>query len=210
MDKAQQKILTEYISYLVEHKERPASVSVFTDQLKYQEGTFYKYFKSFRHLEKSFWKILFDDVIEKIEAQEVFHSYSVNEKLLAFYFTWIEELKAYREYAVLVSKREKIYELYPADFELFKQAFQEFVGALVLEGISSEEIANRQLIVDKYKYMMWIQPVSIFKFWIRDGSENFEDTDALIEKTVNFSFDLMRSNGMDSFFDLAKFHIQHF
>jgi hypothetical protein len=84
------------------------------------------------------------------------------------------------------------------------------VGALVLEGISSEEIANRQLIVDKYKYMMWIQPVSIFKFWVRDGSENFEDTDALIEKAVNFSFDLMRSNGMDSFFDLAKFHIQHF
>ena len=40
-------------------------------------------------------------------------------------------------------------------------------------------------------------------------SENFEDTDALIEKTVNFSFDLMRSNTIDSLFDLAKFHIQH-
>ena len=45
---------------------------------------------------------------------------------------------------------------------------------------------------------------------LKDKSKNFEDTDALIEKTVNFSFDVMRSNGIDSFFDLAKFHIQHF
>ena len=210
MDKAQQKILTEYVNYIVEHKERPASISAFIDQLKYKETTFFKYFKSFRDLEKIFWKILFDDVVEKIENQEVYQSYSVNEKLLAFYFTWIEELKAYRNYAVFVSKKERIYELYPSDFEFFKNAFQQFTGALVQEGISTEEIANRQLIVDKYKYLIWTQPVSIFKFWIKDKSENFEDTDALIEKTVNFSFDLMRSNGLDSLFDLAKFHIQHF
>ena len=78
------------------------------------------------------------------------------------------------------------------------------------EILGTEEIANRMLITDKYKYLLWYQPVSIIKFWIKDESENFENTDALIEKTVNFSFDLMRSNGIDSFFDLAKFHIQHF
>jgi len=66
------------------------------------------------------------------------------------------------------------------------------------------------LVTDKYKYLLWWQPVSIVKFWVKDKSKDFEDTDALIEKTVNFSFDLMRSNGMDSFFDLAKFHVQHF
>ena len=84
------------------------------------------------------------------------------------------------------------------------------MGTLVQEGLSTEEIAKRQLISDKYKYLLWAQPVSIFKFWVKDESDNFEETDALIEKTVNFSFDLMRSNSLDSFFDLAKFHVQHF
>jgi hypothetical protein len=209
MDKTQKNIIEGYIQYMLEHEERPASVSAFTELLAYQEPTFHKYFKSFEELEKYFWKMLFDDVVLKISEQDVYQSYSINEKLLAFYFTWIGELTAYRSYALLVARKQKIFELYPSDFGQFKDAFQDFVAGLIEEGIATEEIARRQMITDKYKYLLWMQPVSIFKFWVKDTSENFEDTDALIEKTVNFSFDLMRSNGLDSFFDLAKFHIQH-
>jgi hypothetical protein len=88
--------------------------------------------------------------------------------------------------------------------------FLDYAGGLIEEGLATEEIARRQMIADKYKYLLWAQPISIFKFWVKDQSDQFEDTDALIEKTVNFSFDLMRSNSLDSLFDLAKFHIQHF
>jgi hypothetical protein len=210
MDKTQESIVEGYIQYMLEHEERPASVSTFTEQLKYQEATFYKYFNSFDDLEKYFWKMLFTNVVDIISRQDVYHAYSINEKLLAFYFTWIGELGAYRSYALLVARKKKIFELYPADFEQFKDAFQNFVAGLIEEGIATEEIARRQMITDKYKYLLWMQPVSIFNFWVKDTSENFEDTDALIEKTVHFSFDLMRANGLDSFFDLAKFHLQHF
>jgi hypothetical protein len=154
--------------------------------------------------------MLFDDVKKNIESQEVYLSYSINEKLLAFYYSWVEQLKDYRSYAIYVSKQERLYELYPAQFDLFKGGFQDYAGELIEEGMVTEEIAKRQLISDKYKFFLWAQPVSIFKFWVKDESDQFEDTDALIEKTVNFSFDLMRSNSLDSFFDLAKFHIQHF
>lgn len=210
MDKASDKIVHEYIKYLLEHHKQPASVMAFTDQLKLKESTFFKYFKSFDHLKKSFWKVLFEKVKADIESQEVYQSYSINEKLLAFYYSWIEILKDYRSYAVYVSKNEKFYEFYPSEFELFRKAFIDFVNGLIEEGLATDEIAKRQMIDDKYKYVLWTQPVSIFKFWVKDESENFQDTDALIEKTVNFSFDLMRSNSLDSLFDLAKFHIQHF
>lgn len=210
MDKTQESIIEGYIQHMLEHEERPASVSAFTEQLKYQEATFYKYFQSFDDLEKYFWKMISANVINIISRQDVYHSYSINEKLLAFYFTWIGELSTYRSYALLVARKKKIFELYPADFEQFKDEFQDFVAGLIEEGIATEEIARRQMINDKYKYLLWMQPVSIFNFWVKDTSENFEDTDALIEKTVHFSFDLMRANGLDSFFDLAKFHLQHF
>lgn len=210
MDKTQEKIVHEYIKYLLENRNQPPSIPAFTDSLKLKESTFYKYFKSFDDLERSFWKILFEGVKSDIESQEVYASYSINEKLLAFYYAWVEQLKEYRSYAVYVANKEWFYEMYPAQFEQFKKSFQDFAGNLIEEGLATQEIARRQLIVDKYKYLLWAQPVSIFKFWVKDESDNFEETDALIEKTVNFSFDLMRSNSLDSLFDLAKFHIQHF
>ncbi len=209
MDKPQEKIINEYIRHLLENDRRPRSVFDFTDSIKKKESAFYKYFNSFDDLEKGFWKITFDEVVSALRDQDVYHDYSVNEKLLAFYFSWIEKLTEYRSYAKYVAKKERLYEWFPGNFELFKDAFQQYAGELVEEGLATEEIARRQMITDKYKYLLWAQAVSIFKFWVKDESERFEDTDALIEKSVNFAFDLMRSNGLDSFFDLAKFRIQH-
>ncbi len=210
MGKTQERIFNEYIKFILEHKKQPLSILSFTSDLKMKESTFYKYFTSFDQLEKEFWKVIFDRTIHNIENQDVYHSYSINEKLLAFHYTLIEELKGYRNYAVHVLHHEKIYELYPSCFETFKKKFEDFTSKLVDEGLVTQEIASRPFITDKYKYFLWYQPVSILKFWVKDESKNFENTDALIEKTVNFSFDLMISNGLDSFFDLAKFHIQHF
>lgn len=210
MDKTQEKIVDNYINYIVNNKKLPGSIHSFMQELKLKESTFYKYFNSFNQLEKDFWNVLFERTLQSIQSQEVYLSYSVNEKLLAFYYTWVEILKDYREFVIYTIAEEKIYELYPSGFDLFKQNFEVFAAQLIEEGIATEEIANRMFITDKYKYALWFQPVSIIKFWVKDKSKDFEDTDALIEKTVNFSFDLMRSNGIDSFFDLAKFHIQHF
>jgi AcrR family transcriptional regulator len=210
MSKTKEKIVREYQRYLLENRTRPRSVMAFVEPLQIKESTFYRYFASFEHLEKSIWKMLFEQVVTEISSQEVYQGYSINEKLLAFYYSWIELLKDHRSYAAYVASKERFYELYPSDFELFKESFQAFVSELIEEGLATEEIATRRLITDQYKYLFWVQPVSIFKFWIKDDSENYENTDALIEKTVNFSFDLMRSNSLDSFFDLAKHHIQHY
>lgn len=210
MDKTHQKLFEKYISFIAESKKRPSSIHSFMEELKLKEGTFYKYFSSFDQLEKDFWNLIFERTLKKIQSEEVYLSYSINEKLLTFYYSWIEELKNYRELVSFIMDEEKVYELYPTGFDLFKQNFEFFSAQLVEEGIATGEIADRLYITDKYKYALWYQPVTIIKFWVKDKSKDFEDTDALIEKTVNFSFDLMRSNGLDSFFDLAKFHIQHF
>ena len=210
MDKTHQKLFDTYISFIADRKKRPNSIHSFMNELKLKEGTFYKYFSSFDQLEKDFWNLIFERTLKKIQSEEVYLSYSINEKLLAFYYSWIEELKDYREFVSHVMNEEKLYELFPSGLDLFKQNFEAFSTQLVEDGIATGEIANRLYITDKYKYALWYQPVTIIKFWVKDKSKDFEDTDALIEKTVNFSFDLMRSNGLDSFFDLAKFHLQHF
>ncbi len=205
----QEKIFEEYIRYILEHKKKPKSIPSFMESIKLKEGTFFKYFNSFDQLEKNFWKSIFENTIEKIQNQEVYQSYSMHEKLLSFYYTWIEELKNYRSYASYVIDEEKIYEFYPSSFEAFKESFESYCDLLVEEGVAREEVAKRIFITEKYKHFLWYQPVSIIKFWVKDQSDNFEKTDALIEKTVHLSSDLMRSNTIDSFFDLMKFRIQN-
>ncbi len=209
MNKTQKRIVDKYITFVLENDRKPISIHQFVEGLKIKEGTFYTYFSSFEQLEEEIWNFIFEETVKKIESQDVYTSYTVNEKLLAFYYTWIEELKDYRSFAIHTIHDEKIYELYPASFDLFKEHFENYVSKLIEEGLATQEIAERPFITSKYKSLLWIQPVSIIKFWVKDESKNFENTDALIEKTVHFSFDLMASNGFDSFFDLAKFHIQH-
>jgi len=210
MNITKERLFDKYIDYVLVNNKGPMSVHSFMQELKLKEGTFYTHFNSFDQLEKDFWQSLFAKTLEAIQKEDVYTSYSVNEKLLAFYFAWIEALKDVREYVLYTISKEKIYEIYPSCFELFKQSFEQFSSELIEEGIATGEIANRMFISDKYKFLLWYQPVTIVKFWVKDKSDNFADTDALIEKTVNFSFDLMRSNSLDSLFDLAKFHIQHF
>ena len=50
----------------------------------------------------------------------------------------------------------------------------------------------------------------IIEFHRKDQSPEFQDTDALIEKSVRFSADMARSGTLDSAFDLGRFLMRRF
>ena len=209
MEKNKEKIYRAYTAWVAENKKKPEFIEAFIIEADVSLEVFTSYFKTFIDLEKSFWADLFMDAVTQTSRQNEFDQYSVNEKLLGFYFTWVELIKEYREFIIYTFHNVRFHEIYPSEFDYLKKYFEEVIGQLIVEGMNSGEIAVRPWITDKYKYLLWSQPIMIIRFWSKDTSENFESTDALIEKTVNFSFDLMRSNSLDSFIDLAKFHIQH-
>ena len=49
----------------------------------------------------------------------------------------------------------------------------------------------------------------VLDFWVKDKSKGFEQTDAMIEKSVNTSFDLIASSALDTVLDFAKFMYQN-
>jgi hypothetical protein len=49
----------------------------------------------------------------------------------------------------------------------------------------------------------------ILNFWVKDPSQQFEQTDVAIEKAVNTSFDLIGKTPLDTIFDFAKFLFQN-
>ena len=56
---------------------------------------------------------------------------------------------------------------------------------------------------------MWIQFLYISRDWANDDSEEFQITDAAIEKSVNLIFELMRKGPVDLMIDFAKFAYQN-
>ncbi len=199
------KILEAYKEILLTEGQKPTSVFKFTKSLGISESEFYQHFSSFASIEKGVWKKLMEQTLTSVMAEEVYSSYSVREKLLSFYFTWIETLKANRSYVLMVWGKTRRNEWLPPEVQALKDAFKNYARELVSEGYEKGELYNRPLVSDRYVDALWLQFGHISGFWVKDESTGFENTDALIEKSVNLGADLMATTTLDSALDLAKF-----
>lgn len=205
------KIRDAYIDYLLEQGHEPTSVYKFMKMLKMKESVFYDYYNSFSAIEKDIWKSYFDETIARITSESVYNEYTVREKLLAFYYTWIEVLKDNRSYVTHSAhkiERRGLSWKNTGFLSGFKADFLDFANDLLAEGKETEEIVDRPLVGSRYDDGLWQQLLFVLKFWVNDDSRGFERTDEAIEKAVNLSFDLMSRSALDTAFDFAKFLYQ--
>lgn len=198
-------IKTHYIDYVLQNSKRPESIYLFMKNIGGEEKTFYEHYTTFYDLEAAIWSDTFKDTIEKIQQEQVYEGYTVREKILSFYFTLIENLKAVRSFATFSFKNQKDFPLDGGVLKESKQTFHDFVAQLVTEGVYTGEIADRTFLTERYAGAIWWETVFIIRFWIYDSSKNFERTDAAIEKSVNLAFDLLGKNIADATFDFIKF-----
>jgi AcrR family transcriptional regulator len=198
-------IRAAYMKYWLENGKRPVSVYAFCQQLGLAEPAFYDSYASFDALEKDIWRAFFDETVEKLKADETYRGYSAREKLLAFYFLWVQQLRENRSYILVQKERFLAPGMHLDKLEAFRVAFYEYIRDLIKEGYQSGEVKERKYISDQYVHGFWAQALFVLRYWIRDDSERFEMTDAAIEKAVNLSFQLIQSNTFDSILDFGKF-----
>jgi len=203
MDKNQ--IREAYKLYLLENGKKPVSVFAFCKTLDLPETTFYDYYASFEAIEKDIWLSIFQATVNQLQEDETYQQYAAQEKLLAFYFLWVQKLKENRSYILQLHSRSAFPTLHRDKLELFRRAFLVYAGNLIKEGYLSNEIKERKYVSDKYVHGFWLQALFVLKYWIDDTSEGFEMTDAAIEKAVALSFQLISSNTIDSLLDFGKF-----
>ncbi|CCH53532.1 hypothetical protein BN8_02633 [Fibrisoma limi BUZ 3] len=221
-----EKIRKAYTEYVLENGKQPTSVFQFAKKLKIAESDFYNYYASFDAIEADVWLAFFQDAKATVEADETYQTYSVREKVLAFYYTWIELLKAQRSFVVYSygRLRDEAAMARPTSraglqarraggrrqvLQPFKDAFLDFARDLLAEGRESKEVEPRPFVTDRYPNALWVQTLYILDFWVRDVSKNFEKTDTAIEKAVNTAFDLIGRSPFDTLFDFAKFIYQN-
>ena len=200
-----EKMGSAFREYKLENGKDPSSIYSFCKHLGINESEFYAHYNSFNEIEREFWTTTFKEVIARLKNSEEWDGFSSREKLLAFYFTWFEDLLKNRSFALLSFPNRPSLPTGDDLLKPLKHECHQMIKELVIEGESNGEIANRKFVSDKYNDLLWVQFVFLFDYWRKDSSKRFENTDAAIEKSVNLGFDLMGRGLVESITDFAKF-----
>lgn len=203
------QIKTGYINYVLTNDERPKSVYSFAKKLKIQEADFYDFYASFESIEKLIWADLTVETIDTLQQQEVWMQYTSREKILSFFYSYVEVLKKQRSFILYSLKPSGFSLSTPAVLSGVKPIFENFTDEVINMGIESGELAERRFFSKRYKDALWLQFAFIVKFWIGDDSAGFEKTDEAIEKGINVTFDLFQHSPIDNLIDYGKFLSRH-
>src|SRR5690554_1083282 len=204
-----QEIIENYIDYVLTHGEQPKSVYTYSKSLGISEAEFYQMFASFDAVERAIWSASIVETIDTIRQQEVWTSYTAREKMLSFFYSYVEVLKRQRSF-VSYSLNDSGKLSTPAVLTDVKTVFGNFAEDLINEGLSSGELAERMFISKRYKDAIWLQFAFILNFWIKDDSKDFEKTDEAIEKGINVTFDLFQQSPLDNLIEYGKFISRNF
>ena len=204
-----QEVIEHYIDYVLTHSEQPKSVYNYSKSLGISEAEFYQLFASFDAIERAIWSASIVETIDTIRQQEVWANYTAREKMLSFFYSYVEVLKRQRsfvKYSLKGSGRLST----PAVLAEVKMIFSNFSEELIADGLNSGELAERKFISKRYKDALWLQFAFILDFWIRDDSKDFEKTDEAIEKGINVTFDLFQHSPIDNLIEYGKFLSRNF
>ncbi|MBC2846202.1 TetR family transcriptional regulator C-terminal domain-containing protein [Winogradskyella flava] len=202
---SQNDIISAYMDYVLTHDEQPKSVYAFAKSNNMEEQKFYEFFTSFDSLEKSIFKIFFDNAHSVLEKSEDYLTFDARNKLLSFYYTFFEILTANRSYVMHALGGDKNSLKSLRTLSQLKRRFTNYIEHLNIKTIDLKQeqlskIQNRSL-----KETAWLQLLVTMKFWMEDTSTGFEKTDLFIEKSVRASFDLIDTTPYKSLIDLGKF-----
>ncbi len=200
-----EEISAKYVRHVLE-KGEPKNVFKFCEYAGISEKDFYNLFGSLDVLRSEILSAIFHKVHHIIKDDEEFKAYSAPEKLLAFYFTWFQELAALRSYLLHVNEKYRF---------KFERMFQRQLHDLFFSFVSKHEIipatsaiTSKIPMVDTvYEKGFWMQFLLLNRIWINDASPAFTDTDAAVEKSVKLTFELLNVDLLDSMVDFGKFMI---
>jgi hypothetical protein len=206
---SEEKIKSAYIEWVLTQGSRPVSVYKFCLDIGIKEEEFYNLFGSFDGVENYIWKGFIDKTISRLKADKAYQTFITREKILAFYFTLLEELKGSRSFVLFQLDNSRKFELVPEYIKGFKAQFEDYFESVLNVAKGKGEVATRPVIDKRYPQLFWLHLGFILLFWKQDSSAGFENTDAAIEKSVNLAFDLIGKGAVDSAIDFAKFLYQN-
>lgn len=198
-------IVKQYMEFVLEAGEVPASVYAFARAIKIKESDFYEHFGSLRGLQKEVWNAFYDHTMKLLQKNEAFLGYGNREKMLSFFYTFFELLALNRSYVLfaLDGRTNMLKSL--EQLKGLRKRVRAFATELIDEGNADKQLRITQHNPKVFAEGAWLQTLFLLKFWMEDESAGFEKTDLAIEKSVNTIFDVFDNTPLESIIDFGKF-----
>lgn len=198
-------IVSLYMDYTLEHNEKPKSVYLFAKLNGFTEAEFYSFFGNLESIEKEIYTMFLEKTIELLSKDPNYETYDMKSKLLSFYFTFFELLAANRSYVTMSLNENKNQLKNLMQLSDLRTHFKNFIAAITTDEVRLQQEKIQEFQEKAIQESAWIQFLFTLKFWMEDGSPNFEKTDVYIEKSVKLSFELMNVAPINSLIDFGKF-----
>lgn len=201
----EERIIANYMDYVLETGERPKSVYKFSKDSGIGEQDFYRFFGSFEGLRQRIWIAFYDNTIAVLHKDENYRKYPNKEKLLSFYFTFFELLTANRSY-VLFSLEEHPENMKGiGQLRKLRNKIKNYASELIEEENEQKNYKVTKNPVNLFSEGAWVQFLFLLRYWMKDDSAGFEKTDVAIEKSVKVVFDVFETTPLESVIDFGKF-----
>jgi len=204
-DISKTEIQDAYWKYLLLEGSHPNSVFAFMHSLNKEESAFYEYYPDLESIETGYWESTIHDTIEVLEKDEDYEAYSVDQKLLAFYFTYINQIQVSRSRFTHYFPKPKMGKEFPKSLKGMKDGFKKYASDLVNKGIEQELLADRKQFTEQYDRFLFMHFLAVIDFYLKDKSKDFQDTDAFIEKSTHFAVQAASRGFLDSGLDFLRF-----
>lgn len=199
------KYLKGYIDFELMNGRAPHSELELCKSKRWKEETFFEKYKSLQHLRKAILQEVLRSTTDLLSEDDNYPAFNSREKMLALFYTLFEEMKGLRSYLLTRYSTMKDNFYNKEDWADFKTDFRARTNAIIEEGLSTEEIQSRPVITNQYHKGFDTAFAYVFKMWISDTTDEFQTTDAAIEKSVNLGYELMSKGALDAILDFGKF-----
>lgn len=201
------RILENYAAHLREHGGPPPTVFQFCQRLGIGEREFFSQFGSFDAVESAFWRRAVSAVAAAVEQGPEWPGFGARQRVLAFLFAFTEESLAWRS-LLLARVGGCSARAWPRHLRGMEDGYRDFLRSVLEHGRVSGEIPDRGPVNRAYEPALALHFRAVVDFHLRDSSEEFQRTDAFIEKSTNLAFDLLGRQAADSAVELARFFLQ--
>ena len=199
------KIIRAAVEAIIEKGYKSATMRCIAKSAGLGEATIYNYFPTKESILYAYYLEHFENCIEQLLSIEDFNKYAFQEQLQTFFEFSLELLLPDREFVgksfkvIFFSMSHNIKHLKPIRTQFINIVDDIFQAAIEVGEIPDQVFQEiiYQLFFDYY--------VGIVTYWLNDTSEQFKDTTLFLDKSMDLTCTVLKTNLFNKCSDLAVF-----
>ncbi|MFZ5812471.1 MAG: TetR/AcrR family transcriptional regulator [Thermodesulfobacteriota bacterium] len=173
------------------------------------DATIYNYFPTKEAIVYAYYEDRLEEGIERLRTIPDFSAYDLREQLQTFFETLLEQFLPDREFvadtfgAVTFSLTSDYQYLRPLRSRFFHVVTDMFMAA-----VKAGEIPE-QAFLELTCQCFWDYFIGLVHYWMRDRSEQFQNTTILIDKSLDLAIGFIRADLLNKAMEMASFLFRH-